>query len=192
MKKTILFAMMFVTSFSQAVTINWGGAGIITDPFGTQITSSVASGLVIQMWVVGVGEESDHAVDSKIPTFATKGARELNALASQFVGYTTLDVFYFRAFATFLVDDGNGGEISQNFYMDIWNTGGVGKGWSFTGDWSDVGATADWTASFVGKTFGGTGDEGSVGKWIAVPVPEPATAAMALAGLALLFRRKRK
>ena len=178
--------MAFIVT-SNAITIEMSGIGGLqfTTAAGVLILNPDVSGYSFTVGLYLLGSESDLSdiayIKSVAPTFSTKSpVGNLQTQSYQNIeGYKTTDLFFMRAFATF-----NGVE----YYMDIFKDGIYGSGYSYSGDWGDPSQV---TVFNIGSgSFGGIGTAGDVGKWIAVP--EPATAGLAFAGLALLFRRRRK
>ena len=112
-----------------------------------------------------------------------KTAGQLGALTVDGVAAPTWavgDEFYLRLFATF---------SGKDYYMDIFAGNVFGEGFALT----DVTAQGSNVFTWGQVSHGGTGTAGTAGKWIeSTAVPEPATAGLAIAGLALLFKRRRK
>lgn len=198
MKKTIMMMIvaLAVTSAS-AVSLKWGGnvpASKITGLAGESLTVGagsqtanltvyylVSTDLATVQALTGANSESSVAALAKASasgqTSTSTSATGLLAASSTVAGSSSGVNYFARVYGTF---------SGKDYYMDI--LGGVGTGgyWTTTknGD-STVSETLAWAA----HTYGGTGVAGDFSKWVAVP--EPASAALALAGLAMLIRRRK-
>ena len=198
MKKLFTLLTVFgLVSAASAATIAFGNTGtakLVGLDGTTQLTS--AQTFAFEIWYLGednalngtednadsiAWKSGDASVDySGIgKTKGSLGDLTVNGVLSP--DWAIGDSFYLRLFATF-------GETT--YYMDIFAGNVAGAGYAL----SDV--TPQGSNVFTwqqGVDYGGTGKVGDVGKWIATtPIPEPATAGLAIAGLALLFKRRRK
>ena len=189
MKKIISLATVALLAVSaQSASINWGNttSSLIRDLSGTAMTSAMATtaGFTITLMYLDNGMDSYPGVASVgaavTPASFGKTPGALQSASDSYTfgtDYTTGDQFFIRATATF------GG---QDYYMDIFEGNTYGNTWAIAGTDNSAGDTFAWTAG----TYGGpAGTAGTSGTW--VPVPEPATAALALAGLAMLIRRRK-
>lgn len=173
---------------SQAATINWGNSAtsLIRDNAGTLLTGAAATtaGFQIQLMYLSAGMASYPGVASvgaavTPATMSTKTAGTLTSASDTYTfntDYTTGSEFFIRATATF------GG---QQYTMDVFELNSYGNTFALAA----IGNAGSDAFVWAPGTYGGTGTEGAAGKW--VPVPEPATAALAIAGLAMLIRRRK-
>lgn len=191
MKKSLitLAALMLAVS-TQAATINWvntTSSKIVGLDGVTALTSAnaIAAGFAVQLMFLDSAMVSYPGVATvgaavTPASMSTKTAGLLTSASDTYTfntHYTTGDEFFVRATATF------GG---TDYYMDIFQN-------NTYGDTFAIAATTDsGTDNFVwtNASYGGTGTVGDAGKWIAVP--EPATGMLALAGVAMLIRRRRR
>lgn len=179
MKKalTLVAACLLMAGSASAATINWGNdtGSKIYDLAGAAITSANIGtyNLVVSLY----DASTDTAVVST-STMASKGG-PLTGTAYNYAFdaiHTTGDLFYIVATMT------QGG---QDYFMYI-GSNGIGADAASVTSWAitatDNGGVDTFTWN-TGVTYGGAG------AW--TPVPEPGTAALALAGLALLIRRRK-
>jgi hypothetical protein len=177
MKKLIATtaAIMLLAGGASAAAINWGNSALtkITGLGGEAITSANYSTYNLVISLV------DASTDATVQTASTIGSKS-GYLAGEYnyafdVDHTTGDQFYIKATMTYSGTD---------YFFFIGSNGAVGDAVSAT-PWAIAATdptgsdTFEWNTT---STYGGS-------TW--VPVPEPATAALALAGLAMLIRRRK-
>ena len=210
MKKTIAIAFAMLAAASvHAVTLTFAGNTSTTVIYGLTDThtltvgagSETASLAVYYILASNLGEldgtgllgegliGKDDFLDLGIDKAISKGQTSTSttasgrfATANGIPGSVAGDQYFVRIYATF------GG---QEYFMDLKDQG-TGAFWITTKTGNDtISEALGWTAPAAGDIYGGdTGKLGDWNKWVAVP--EPATAGLALAGLALLFKRRRK
>ena len=194
MKKILLIIVSMACVYSaNAISVLFGTYGysdfakFYAADGTTQIMNGDVSKYKFTVELYLLGAESDLSdityLATATPSFTTKSpAGNFNPLVyDKITGFTSSDYLFFRAFATF---------EGVDYYMDLFANDTYGEGWNYVGNWNDPLGETKW--GIAPDSFGGTGTAGDIGKWIVIPVPEPATAGLAFAGLALLFRRKRK
>ncbi len=185
MKKILTLASVafLIAATSQAATINWGNTTgtLITTLGGGGITQTQAvdANLTITLYNITDGSALQTLSGSSAISGMTAGLM-INAGVSFTYGDGPTstgenDQFMVMLTATFAGTD---------YYMDIYQSGTTP--WTFTGTDNSAIQAFSWTA-------GGGGGPGTVGQtnvWI--PVPEPASGMLALAGAAMLLRRRRR
>lgn len=192
MKTSILaIATLFIAASVQAATINWGNNGTTSPLVGldgvTKLTSATgtAAGLAVTLMYLEDGMTSYEGVAAvdlggTTASMSTKTAGLLSNASDVYTlgtHYSTGAEFFIRATATF------GG---TDYYMDIFQNNTYGDTFTTAATLNTGSDTFAWSAA----SYGGTGVVGDAGKWIAVP--EPATGMLALAGVAMLIRRRRR
>ena len=212
MKKSLLSLCTLLLAFSaSAVTVSWSGntsnskftgltSGAALSGGAGSETASITVYYILysnfdSLIAEGASLDEDAFKDLNLAV-ATAAGNAVNANAAGRIGtssataaQTTSGVNYFaRAYATI------GGD---SYFMDIFGGSGNGGVWTTTqnGD-----ATVVEKLSWANGTYGGgvATEVGAANMWVAVStepitpeVPEPATGALALAGVALLFKRRR-
>lgn len=197
MKKMIIICaiLMSCASISQAASFVWGlGTGRAQFGTGSYITDGTATGTLV---FLGMTPESTYSIDnftvnntaliSKASTstgFAvTKG--RITADFQEFMGYAvgtgTMDNgAVFGMFVTYTDSD------NKTWYNVSSSTFTIAGLVDDTTTLDDAVFAFDWTKQAAGTALT------SGGGWTTVaPVPEPATGLLALAGVAMLIRRKR-
>ena len=206
MKKSLLSLCTLLLAFSaSAVTVSWSANGnnsrfygltsgtALTAGAGSETASITVYYILYSNYasLVAEGDSLDEASFQNLNlAVATAAGNSTSANAAGRIGTssataanTASGVDYFaRAYATI------GGD---SYFMDIFGGSGSGGVWTTTqnGD-----ATVVEKLAWANGTYGGgTSDVvGTANKWVAVnDIPEPATGALALAGIALLFKRRR-
>lgn len=136
--------------------------------------------------IIGLGKVEASALDSYVVSSAAGQASASTGAAGR-VGKSTNnsdytdagEQFFARAYATF---------EGKSYFIDLFGGSGTGGVWEMTasGDARTTQAFAWSNATYGGATATAVGTKNA---WVAVP--EPSTAALALAGLALLIKRRR-
>ena len=195
MKKSILMAaVLMAAAASQAVTLNWGGNGSTAKLYGLTAGANLTVGpgsetvgmtvyYLLATDLATVQSTTDEATVAGLAKATAVGQTSTSTGAAGRFGASTLvtgsdiGVNYFaRVFATI------GG---QDYFMDLMNANTSYFTTTKTGNDTTT-ELLQWGAATYG---GATGVQGDFNKWVAVP--EPATAALALAGLAMLIRRRK-
>ena len=197
----MLIAALAVANAS-AVSLSWGNnipmaSALFGLTSGSTLTygagSQTASIVVYYLLATDLATVQGYTgADGKasVAALAVTGATGMstdNSMAAGLFGGSTPSVqnsssgtdYFARIYATF---DGT------EYYMDV--LGGKGTGGYWTTTKSGANTESEMLAWENGTYGGSVGAAGSFNTW--VPVPEPATAGLALAGLALLFKRRRK
>jgi len=189
MKKLLtLAAIAALTVSAQAVTITWGSGGqvnIVDGGVGTLMASSSLAGTTsIGLFYLGNSGGTlltvdDVTVGDAIVTSSTLGGKgsststfTQNEYITAMSGINAGDVFG----VFFLYGNGS----ASQFFTDATLTTAFDSTYTFTGAETD---------STVG--IGAWGNASGTTAQSYVPVPEPATAALAIAGLAMLIRRRK-
>ena len=212
MKKSLLaFSTLLLAFSASAVSLSWSGntsnskfTGLTS---GTALTGGAGSETAsITVYYIlysnydslvaqGASLDEDSFKDLNLAVASAAGNNS-NANAAGRIGvststtaYDTAGVNYFaRAYATI------GGD---SYFMDVFGGSGNGGVWT-TAQNGD--ASVQEKLAWANGTYGGGTSTvvGTANKWVAVStepitpeVPEPATGALALAGVALLFKRRR-
>jgi len=196
MKKSILMAaVLMAAAASQAVTLNWAANATTSKLFGlttgVNLTTTAGSSETASMSVyyllatdlTAVQSTTDEATVAGLAKATASGQVSTSTGAAGRFGASTVitgsdvGVSYFaRVFATI------GG---QDYFMDLKNLNTSYFTTTKTGI-DTVTETLGWGTAVYG---GATGVQGDFNKWVLVP--EPATTALALAGLAMLIRRRK-
>ena len=186
MKKFLTFAVAAMAVASQAASVSW--------QLSPTTDSGYASGQTVLLFVGAAGETFTHGTDTDLTLSDYVAA----LLADGTDAATT------AAFDTATTSVGRGGTISTApkskdisyaagsdivGMMVVLDGNGKYSGFSFAtqvagaGDTTFNSASADSSTSWADLPTGGGGEQPAV--------PEPATGALALAGVALLFKRRR-
>lgn len=203
MKIHITFLLLIVAVTASAVTLNWSANGSNAAIKGltsgaamsTGATSETAS-LALYYFkasdydtIVGLGKVQASALSSYVvaettgQTSDSSGASGRVKASSKSTDFTAAGATFFaRAYATF---------SGTTYFIDLFGGAGNGGVWEMTksGDQS-----ASESLAWVAGSYGGSTSEtvGTKNAWISTAaVPEPATGALALAGIALLFKRRK-
>ena len=202
MKKTILALAVIVSAISaSAVSISWNGNGTNSKFFGLTegTTMSVGSGsetagmkvyyilysnyeTVKALGKVEASEIETYAVATASgQTSGSAGAAGRVAGSTATTAFTTAGVdFFARVYTAF---------EGKTYFMDVFGGAGTDGVWTTTQSGDE---SAQEKFAWVNSTSYGGSTSTSVGTknaWVAVP--EPSTAALALAGLALLLKRRK-
>ena len=201
MKKTIAITVtMLVAASVQAVTLTFSGNSaankflgltdthVMTTGAGSETASMTAYFLLASdltdILTEGIIDEADFLALNLVKTTASGQTATSTSASGRVVtslgisnSYAGVDYFV-RIYATL---DG------KDYFMDLKN-GGDTAFWTTAKDGAN---SVSEILGFSDAVYGGdTGKLGDWNKWVAVP--EPATAGLAIAGLALLFKRRRK
>ena len=187
-------------STASAVTLQWGNSGANSRLYGltsgtamTTGTGSQTASIVMYYFdyadydtIIGLGKVDASALSSYVvasaagQTSSSSGAAGRVALSSQNTDYTTAgNSFFARAYASF--DD-------KTYFIDLFGGAGTDGVWTMTQSGDE---RASEKFAWSNGTYGGATATavGTKNAWVAVP--EPSTAALALAGLALLLKRRK-
>ena len=190
MKKLMTMAAVAAMAVSaQAVTIAWGSGGQINVVDGGVPTLMASSSLVgqtamglfylgntggtvltVDQLSVGDALVTSSAVGTKVGTNDSTFSTQTYTTA--IAGISAGDVF-----AVFFINNEN--STVSAWFTDATLTTAFNSTYTFTGSETDL-----------SNGIGAFGNEGGTAA-VYVPVPEPATAALALAGLAMLIRRRK-
>ena len=204
MKKTSLFiaTILMSASFSFSVTTDWSSAAVIK----FDSTSLTASGSYVA-YMVNVGASSWFNYIDNVDTTSDFTKNYLDSSGVRLTGGSS-NIGKINPSTYVGVNDKNSYYGVVIVYGDYYNFSGIFQVPNVSDTEQDL---PSWLATFTfsvnpivyygsGTEFATESDaissivkDGNPSGWYKfVPVPEPATGAMALAGLALLFRRKRK
>ena len=202
MKKTFLAIALFASAFSASATsLSWSAVGSNAKLFGLTSGAALSVGAgsetaglkayyilysnydaVVALGKVEATEIETYAVATAVgQTSASAGAAGRMGGSTTTTDFTTANnSFFARVYTSF---------EGKTYFMDVFAGAGTGGVWTNTlsGDES-IQEKLTWTNS---TNYGGKTSEtvGTKNAWVAVP--EPATASLALAGLALLLKRRR-
>ena len=199
MKKFIaLFAIAALAVSAQAAQINWGSQGVVYNGAEKMTT---ANGYTMTAYLVYLGtaaEGASWATSAFDPTAAVAVGGDVLAgpnpgsipgtvsLTGASYGFTDGAAVGAGAgtmtsgqstFGIIFLASGGGFAAQQHYFLSS----------TFVYDTLDVTTPGVWTPVNSTYSYGATVGTGSV--W--TPVPEPATAALAIAGLAMLIRRRK-
>ena len=199
-KFAIAVFLGMVCSTASAVSVSWAATGANSKLFGLTSGTTMTVGdpsqtASITMYyfdyanydtIVGLGKVEASALSTYVVASAAGQTSTSSGAAGRVKGsdtntdYTTSgNSFFARAYATF---------DSKTYFIDLFGGSGTGGVWTMTqsGDQS-----AKQAFSWSNATYGGATSDtvGTKNAWVAVP--EPSTAMLALAGLALLIKRRR-
>ncbi len=189
MKKLITTVAVVALGVSaQAALISWGNnpTALLLDTNGDVMTDPMAQAASLSMQLINI-TQGGIVVHERNVMSMTAGEFVGNWNFTHGVEANTNDQFAILMTATF------GG---VDYGMSIWSSASATTPWTYTGtDDTFVGAFA-WAAGNVGAPVNpgsANWDQLSAdnqGAW--TPVPEPATGMLALAGAAMLLRRRRR
>lgn len=185
---------------THAVTISWGGNnssakinGLTSGTAMTVGTGSQTASMTMYYFdyadydtIIGLGKvEASALTDYVVASAAGQTSTSSSAAGRVKTSTTNKDYtttgnsFFARAYASF--DD-------KTYFIDLFGGSGTGGVWTMTqsGDESAKEVFAWSTGSYGGSTATAAGAKNA---WVAVP--EPSSAALALAGLALLLKRRK-
>ncbi len=198
MKKTLIALLTLASVGASAVTLSWNANGSAASIFGltagTPMSTSGETASITIYYLLYSDYDTINALGkvkaSEIASFAVatatgntsenaSAAGRVKASTSTTAFTTAGNEFYARAYATF---------DSKTYFIDLFGGAGTGGVWSNTlaGDESTPEKLSWSNGSYGGSTSTTVGTKNS---WVAVP--EPSTAMLALAGLALLIKRRR-
>ena len=199
-KLAILAAFCGFCMTASAVSINWSSTtanqkvyGLTSGATMTVGTGSQTASMTMYYFdyadydtIIGLGKVDASALSSYVVSTAA-GQTSTSSSASGRVkvsnantDYTTAgNSFFARAYATF--DD-------QTYFIDLFGGTGTGGVWTMTlsGDEAAKESFAWSNGTYGGATATAVGTKNA---WVAVP--EPSSAALALAGLAMLLKRRK-
>ena len=199
-KLTTLALVGLLASTSSAVTIVWGGSSSSSKLTGLTSGAALSVGAnsqtaSITMYyfnyadydtIIGLGKVDASALSSYVvaqaagQTSTSANAAGRVVKSSTNTDYDTSGVSFFaRAYASF---------DNQTYFIDLFGGAGDNGVWTMTqsGD-----ARTSETFAWSNGTYGGATATavGTKNAWVAVP--EPSSAALALAGLAMLIKRRK-
>ena len=201
MKKTMaMFAVAAMAFSAQSAQINWGSQGALYN--GAQMMTTV-NGYTTQGYLVYLGPAGSTWVSAGFDPNApialggdvvrTASANALGQIGTALSPYTGLtpgstvvgagpDIFTDGSSTFGIVFMSTGGAFGTDTYYFL--------GSPFAFDTTDTTAPGTYASTTSTYTYGQAVPSGST--WTPVtPIPEPGTAALALAGLALLIRRRK-
>ncbi len=186
-----LAAVAAMAISAQAVTIKWGSGGqinVVEDPAALLVNSSLAGISAIGLFYLGntggtLLTASELTAADAIATSSTVGTKSTTSstfTVQSFTAYgiTAGDIVAGDVFAVFFVY--NDDSVSQFFTSAALTT-------AFNSTYTFTGAETDSTVGIA--AYGNV--TGAAPVYVPAPVPEPATAALAIAGLAMLIRRRK-
>ena len=199
-KLATIALLMGLCMTASAVSISWSATtanqklfGLTSGTVMTTGASSQTASIVMYYFdyadydtIVGLGKVEASALSSYVVASANgqttdnTGAAGRVAKSSTNTHYETSgNSFFARAYATF---------DSKTYFIDLFGGNGTGGTWTMT---SSGDSRVSEKFAFADATYGGSTSTtvGTKNSWVAVP--EPATASLALAGLALLLKRRR-
>ena len=193
MKKTLILALLGVSVAAHAASFNWKSAVVQFD--GNTLLSGVTAYLVYLGTDTSVS--SLYTISYEEPGAITPASHvQTSTPKTGLVGKGTISSTYDDADS--VGGDGSQVKTGSNFGMYFIYNDGTDKWYNFTT--ATVAMTTDATGAFEAKTFGfdfstkttieSAGQTPSGWTKINI-VPEPSTAMLALAGLALLIKRRR-
>ncbi len=187
MKKLLtLAAIALMAGAASAVTMSWSASGISFNGSKLASNDNVTGYLVALSSLTGTHDVTDFSVTDVGPKLdEVKGTTR----ASKIVSDWTIDTDTYSNGSTFAVllkfdtqEDGKD--------VTYWNLSKELV--SMSGMATDPPTNAEDTSSTFNYGMGTDPTLKANGGWVkAIPVPEPATGALALAGIALLFRRRK-
>ena len=202
MKNKLLIAAIFAATCmtASAVSINWSGTGANSRLYGLTSGASMTLGAGSQTasmvmyyfdyadydTIINLGKVDASALSSYEVARAT-GQTSTSASAAGRVAkstsntdYTTTgNSFFARAYTVF---------NDKTYFIDLFGGSGTGGVWTMQQSGDEA---AKEVFTWSNATYGGATSDtvGTKNAWVAVP--EPSTAMLALAGLALLIKRRR-
>ena len=193
MKKILAFALAFVASASFAASINWGTTT------KTAFAGSTIGGVEARLLYIGASDLSEDAkftitATDTLASLANKIGTDTESTASS----TASGMLKGKLSGTYTFDSGlNDGDYvaillsytsGGKTYFNLSQTVATAYN-AVVGAWEDASAVASFTYSGGSAEAAESGSLTAGGGWTAVP--EPSTAALALAGLALLLKRRK-
>lgn len=199
-KLAILALVGLLTTTASAVTISWNASGTNSRLFGlssgtamTVGTGSQTASMVLYYFdyadydtIVGLGKVDASALSTYVVATATgqtsdsAGAAGRVKASSKNTDYTTAgNSFFARAYTSF---------DNKTYFIDLFGGAGANGVWTMAQSGDE---RASESFAWSNATYGGATSTtvGTKNAWVAVP--EPATGALALAGVALLFKRRK-
>ena len=199
-KLTLIAAIASACMTASATTLAWGGNAATAQIFGltsgTAMTvgaSSETASMTMYYFlasdydtIVGLGKVEATDLSDYVVASAAGQTSTSTSAAGRVKGSTTTTAytepgvsFFARAYATF---------DSKTYFIDLFGGSASDGTWTTTlsGDQSTKETLAWSNGTYGGSTSTSVGTKNS---WVAVP--EPSTAMLALAGLALLIKRRR-
>lgn len=196
MKTIITLVVAALAVGSQAAQINWGSQGYLYDG-STQMRSNQGYSTTAYLLYLGSGEGADFGtIDADFFSNLSDNAiaqKTANALGS--VGATTGANIGFTPGTTTIGNTSDTYTYGSSVFGIVYVMSNPGKYeddsyFYTTGPFTLVNSGSTYAAATETTTFTAAVPNGS--SWTKVPtVPEPSSAALALAGLALLIKRRR-
>ena len=183
MKKLLTFAVaMMLASSASALSFNWGATKVAFD--GTTLKNADVTGYIVYLSSGELDSSytmNDSFTAASVGTVISTGTK--TSAVGKSYGTATFDYGAYDNGAVFgmLLSYKADEKTYYNLSSTTYTLSGIADETSSLSD-------ASFTFNYTSKSDSGTSISGG-GGWVAVP--EPSTAALALAGLALLLKRRR-
>ena len=197
MKHIITTFLAIAAVAAQASSFQWGTGSVKVSFNGTDMTTTDYN---VKAYLVYLGDSSD---TSSLVSYAADGTVTAAAYEGDSVAPATSGLASNKGKIKATYDDNNSGKIAEGQYFAVYLKY-IASDYTYYNVSSAVAASLDATGAFNAMTFSfdfsstpevktvsSAGSIASGSGWTAVAVPEPSTAALALAGLAMLLKRRK-